>query len=82
MQYTIDNIALYLDSKFSIGSRSIFAGHSLSKRILTIFYRKFIVGLGTDKFLRVLMIIVIAGILVVIIWRLVAGAPKTSGDKL
>lgn len=39
-------------------------------------------GLGTDKILRVLMIVVIAGILVVIIWRLVAGAPKASGDKL
>eukprot|EP00029_Vermamoeba_vermiformis_P014746 TRINITY_DN985_c0_g1_i1.p1 TRINITY_DN985_c0_g1~~TRINITY_DN985_c0_g1_i1.p1 ORF type:complete len:217 (+),score=62.03 TRINITY_DN985_c0_g1_i1:232-882(+) len=44
--------------------------------------RKFIMGLGTDKVLRVLMIVVIAGILVVIIWRLVAGAPAAAGDKL
>jgi uncharacterized phage infection (PIP) family protein YhgE len=44
--------------------------------------RKFIIGLGTDKFLRILMILVIVGILVVIIWRLVAGAPATAGDSL
>ncbi len=66
-----------------IGSCSAIRYKFFWLEVLTIyFYRKFIMGLGTDKILRVLMIIVIAGILVVIIWRLVAGAPQTSGDKL
>jgi hypothetical protein len=43
--------------------------------------RKFIIGLGTDKFLRVFMILVIVGIIVVIIWRLVDAPVESSNTN-